>query len=268
MHDKILKALTHLQQQHSMKVLFAVESGSRAWGFESPDSDWDVRYIYVRPPEWYTAIDYSTSRDVIDQYHKDPFIKGTEFEDPLLDITGWDLQKALRMMRKSNPQLSEWLRSPVTYVPGIAQNLRDLELHCLHLYPAIEHYRSMAKANFREFLQGDRVRYKKYLYVLRPLMCAEYVRQFYTFPPVLFHEVMESVLPLQDNATELEEALNRLLALKAQASEIDDAPRDPVLHAYIKKQLASDWNYDEKHKPSPTSGLNQFFRSTVKRYWY
>ncbi len=96
------EALAQAEQRYDVKVLLAVESGSRAWGFASPDSDWDVRFIYVHRPEWYLGID--EKRDVIEEML------------PLdIDLAGWDLRKALRLFRKSNPPLLEWLRSPLNY---------------------------------------------------------------------------------------------------------------------------------------------------------
>jgi len=103
MRDTILSRLDQIETQHGVKILYACESGSRAWGFPSTDSDYDVRFLYVHPAEWYLSVD--EKRDVI--------------ERPLtpenFDIGGWDLRKALRLFRKSNPPLLEWLGSPNIY---------------------------------------------------------------------------------------------------------------------------------------------------------
>lgn len=266
MKDTIINVLDHLEHHHNMKVLFAVESGSRAWGFDSPDSDWDVRYIYVRDPDWYLSID--EGRDVLDQYHAMDCIKGhPEFDDPLLDVTGWDIKKALKLLRKSNPQISEWLRSPIVYHNRELVSLSIVESQMLDLYPAQEHYRSMAKSNFREFLQGPTVRYKKYLYVLRPLLCAQYVRQFGEFPPVLFADVMAQVLPTYEDGVQVRDALDRLLEVKMQSSEVDAAPRDPVLHAFIEREIERKDGITATTRLDPTQHLNAYFRDIIHGYY-
>ena len=104
--------LATLAQQENLHFLLAVESGSRAWGFASPDSDYDVRALYIRPSAHYLAIDEG----------KDTF----EFiEDEWFDVGAWDIRKALRLLRKSNAVLLEWLRSPVVYAADSAF-VRDL----------------------------------------------------------------------------------------------------------------------------------------------
>jgi predicted nucleotidyltransferase len=263
MEEKIKRALAHIEEQENIQILYATESGSRAWGFESPDSDYDVRYIYVRPLSWYLTID--PGRDVIDHYHKQPYIAGTEFDDPLLDITGWDLKKAMYQMRKSNPQISEWLRSSIVYRTGIRRELLRLNVDTMRLHPALAHYRSMANTNFREFLQGENVRFKKYLYVLRPLFAAQWIMHRKSFPPMEFESLIDSMVNTFENATELKASLYRLLALKRQASEVQDGPRDPVLHEFIERELKRTDSLPD-NLPDQTETLNQFFRAQLPRW--
>ncbi|MDO8433705.1 MAG: nucleotidyltransferase domain-containing protein, partial [Candidatus Binatus sp.] len=108
MEDRIFisihQALESLEYAENMVVLLAVESGSRAWGFSSTDSDYDVRFIYIRRPEWYLSIDLENQRDVIEQPLADE-----------IDLSGWDIRKALKLFHKSNPPLLEWLQCPVVY---------------------------------------------------------------------------------------------------------------------------------------------------------
>lgn len=99
---RVLVELEAIEQRHDVRVLFACESGSRGWGFASPDSDYDVRFLYVHKPEWYLRVE--PQRDVIER----PI-------DDVLDVSGWELRKALQLMRRSNPTLFEWLDSPVIY---------------------------------------------------------------------------------------------------------------------------------------------------------
>lgn len=160
-NDQISAAISDIERVHQVHVLYAVESGSRGWGFASADSDWDVRFVYVHPRDWYLSI--HEGRDVIE-----------EMRPGDLDLAGWDLRKTLKLLQKSNPPLLEWLYSPIVYREDteFATSVRALvslgfsHKHCFH------HYLSMAHANNRASLQGERVRAKKYLYVLRPLMAA------------------------------------------------------------------------------------------------
>ncbi|MBK6425906.1 MAG: nucleotidyltransferase domain-containing protein [Blastocatellia bacterium] len=101
---EILRRLAAIEKPGDVRVLYAVESGSRAWGFPSRDSDYDVRFIFIRPPEWYLSIDLESRRDVIEQ----PIVDD-------IDLGGWDIRKAFRLFAKSNPPLLEWLSSPIRY---------------------------------------------------------------------------------------------------------------------------------------------------------
>ena len=103
MKDTIQKELAQIEQTQNVRILLAVESGSRAWGFASPDSDYDVRFIYVRPKDAYLRL--QKHRDVIELPINDA-----------LDINGWDLTKTLRLLHKSNPTLFEWGASPIVYL--------------------------------------------------------------------------------------------------------------------------------------------------------
>lgn len=259
MKEQILKALHHIEETQEVKVLFAAEAGSRAWGFASPDSDWDVRYVYVRNRDWYMTMD--NGRDVLDDYHK--MMEGTEFNDQLLDITGWDLNKTMRMLRKSNPQLLEWINSPSIYIDLYGKDLEELATKTLRLFPVQEHYRAMAKTNFREYLQGAQVRYKKYLYVIRPLMAAQWVRSRNSFPPVDFNELCDAIVPQYENSTELRHAIQCLLAVKNKSSEVAEAPRDPVLHSWIEREVFRTDGIQTDEYERSTEVLNNFLINTI-----
>lgn len=271
MFDKILRALDLIEKSENVRIILAVEAGSRAWGFESPDSDFDVRYVYVRHADFYMSID--GGRDVIDHYHKQPYIQGTEFDDPLLDITGWDIRKALQLMRKANPQLQEWLHSPICYFTGQRSQLQALSAQVDRFEPVYAFYRDMAKNNFRTYLQGEMVRYKKYLYVIRPLLAAQWVRTYRTFPPVHFRDLFETIIVQYEIMyPELRDAIERLLAKKAEASELADAPRDEALHEWIECEFKRKSIQLNDAESDPTPVLNSYFREIVHgsellRHW-
>lgn len=133
-----------------MRILLAVESGSRAWGFASPDSDYDVRFIYVRPQNEYLRLD--PHRDVIEL----PI-------DDVLDINGWDMYKTLQLLHKSNPTLFEWFSSPIVYLEtDFAERFRGIMNSYFSTKRGLLHYLSMAEKNYRNYLRGDMVRAKKY----------------------------------------------------------------------------------------------------------
>ena len=166
MRATVLANLAEVERRHEVTVLFACESGSRGWGFASPDSDYDVRFIYVHRLPWYLTV--APGRDVIEQ--------------PLsgeLDVSGWELRKALGLLRASNPTLLEWLRSPVVYrqEQPWAERLHLLAEQGFSPVRGYHHYVAMARKNLRAHLQGDVVRYKKYFYVLRPLLAARWIRE-------------------------------------------------------------------------------------------
>jgi predicted nucleotidyltransferase len=223
MRGLILAELLAIEAEHGVTVLFACESGSRGWGFASPDSDYDVRFIYVNRPRWYLTVE--PGRDVIERP-----ISGD------LDVNGWDLRKALGLLRQSNPILMEWLDSPIVYreEAGTMARFRTLARRAFSPLRGYHHYLAMAKKNFRGYLQGDEVRYKKYLYVLRPLLAARWLRDGRGVPPMRFAELAQA--SLQDPA--LVDEINRLLEVKMRAGEAATSARWPGIHAFIAAELA------------------------------
>ena len=153
MKQIILSRLAEIETRENLRIVYACESGSRAWGFPSVNSDYDVRFIYTRPVEWYLSID--EKRDVIEI----PI-------DERLDINGWDLKKALRLIRKTNPPLLEWLGSPIIYYEkySVVSQLRQFAQKYYSPSACLYHYLHMARGNFRDYLQGDVVWVKKYFY--------------------------------------------------------------------------------------------------------
>lgn len=249
MHDQILKDLGDLESQHDVRVLYAVESGSRAWGFASPDSDWDVRFIYMHPRDWYLSVE--SQRDVIEAMLPND-----------IDLAGWDLRKTLGLLRKSNPSLIEWLHSPIVYSQdsGFVQRFRDLAERCLSAERLMHHYLSMAGGNFRTYLQDGEVSHKKYLYVLRPILACRWLERFDTAPPVPFDALVEACL---DEAP-ARDALKELLAIKAISSESAKGAPIPELHSLIASELERlDKVRLPMKEPMPASELNDFFRGEL-----
>ena len=245
MREKIQEQLRRIEEAENIKILFAVESGSRAWGFASPDSDYDVRFIYIRRLEDYLRL--NTIRDVIEL----PI-------DDALDINGWDLQKTLRLLHKSNPTLFEWFSSPIVYQETeFADKFRDLMMHYFSSKKTMYHYVSMAEGNYREYLKGDLVKAKKYFYALRPVLACQWILDRGTPPPMLFSELLKTELPV-----ELIDVVNQLLELKMNSPEIKLIKRITEINEYLDESIPRIKSavrlLDDSYTPN-WSELNQLF---------
>ena len=220
MKEIIVQKLREIEEREHVKILLAVESGSRAWGFASPDSDYDVRFLYVRTMTDYLRLD--PVRDVIEQPIND-----------LLDINGWDLQKALRLLYKSNPTLFEWLKSPIVYMETeFADRMRAVMNDYFSVKHSLYHYISMAEGNYRKYLKTERVKAKKYFYVLRPLLAGQWILKTGSPPPILFSELAEAELP-----EELRTDVEKLLEIKIHAPEIKKIQRIDKLNEYLENEI-------------------------------
>ncbi|HEY4371120.1 MAG TPA: nucleotidyltransferase domain-containing protein [Burkholderiales bacterium] len=224
--EQIMIQLMRMESLHNVRVLLAVESGSRAWGFASPNSDWDVRFIYAPRLPWYLRV--NATRDVIElPLHK--------YASDDLDINGWELRKTLGLMQKCNPTLLEWLQSPLVYRQNddAVAGLRALAREFFSPAACWHHYFSMAKGNNREYLQGKTVRLKKYLYVLRPLLCCQWIEQYNAPAPMLFRTLVDTLV----KDAELRLAIDALLEQKRGAAELAEGPRVPALGWFIENEL-------------------------------
>ena len=211
MLDNIRKKLDEIEVQEHVKILHCIESGSRAWGFASPDSDYDVRFVYVRRREDYLRL------------------------DDVYDINGWDLQKYLRLLYKSNPTAFEWNASPVVYRTTleweqIAVVTGDYfqKKHILH------HYLSMAKNNHRAYLQEESVSLKKYFYVLRPVLACRWILDRETFPPIEFDKLVKAELPADLSGT-----VEHLLEIKRNTPEIGKGAHIAELDGFFREEFAA-----------------------------
>ena len=223
MQQRIHDEMNRIEGEHDVKILFACESGSRAWGFPSPDSDYDVRMVYVHKADWY--LNLQDQRDVIEEPITD-----------VLDISGWDANKTLRLLRKSNPNILEWVGSPIIYreLPGF-QPVRELLGTSFNHRASILHYVNMTLNNKRQWLDRDEVKIKKYLYTIRPLLCAEWVMKHNCQPPMLYHELLSDLHP----NSELETIVQALVAQKQNLNELDLVPRNPYLSEWIDESLSN-----------------------------
>ena len=224
---EIQENLNAIENQYGVKILLAVESGSRAWGFASPDSDYDVRFIYVHRPEEYLRID--TMKDVIEWQL-----------DEVLDINGWDLRKALLAFGKGNPNVMEWANSPIIYRKAAEwDDLKETAMHYFSEKSALCHYYGTANSTLQGYLTGDMIRYKKYFYALRPLLCCRWIERYHTVPPMEFEKLLTMFSKPDDVLTQdLCAAIRELLARKAETEEKDLNPQMPAIILFIREECA------------------------------
>ncbi|WP_026573570.1 nucleotidyltransferase domain-containing protein [Bacillus sp. UNC438CL73TsuS30] len=262
MREQIQEVLMTLEMEKDIKVLYACESGSRAWGLSSEASDYDVRFIYVHKKEWYLSIDQG--KDVLE-------VSGLALSsgDSILDMSGWELTKALRLFRKSNPSLLEWLHSNIVYTESFStmDRMRELEQKTFSPISCIYHYLKMAKGNFWDICQGKDIKVKKYLNVIRPLLIIKWIEINHTFPPIEFRFLVERLLPLGKLKEDIEMLLNRKLAGE---DLIVDLKMDRIKE-YVEKEFEHLEIYIKGVKneiPNPTESLNRLFREALDEVWW
>ncbi len=256
MIEEIKKELSRLETESDVKILLAVESGSRAWGFASTDSDWDVRYIYVHRPEWYLRIDqYKDSQE--------------EILPNDIDLSGWELRKALRLFRKSNPPMLEWLRSPIVYLEqfSTAEKLREFSRTYFNPRSCMYHYLSMAKGNLNEFLKDrELVKIKKYFYVLRPVLACDWIITEENFPPMEFQKLVDAKI----NDEGIKNEIDALLVRKRAGEELKEEPKIDILNDFLAEKIVFFDEYvnkmDVPEKPH-SELLDELFRNTLNEAW-
>jgi len=249
MFDTIQAKLCEIEEKENIKILHCVESGSRAWGFASPDSDYDVRFIYVRQKEFYLRLD--ETRDVIEWQL-----------DDTLDINDWDLQKALRLLHKSNPTLFEWNASPIIYrTTPEWEAVSSIISNYFVSKAGLHHYLNTAINNYRVYLKVETVKLKKYFYVLRPLLACKWILEEQSPPPILFSALAEKYLD-----EEIKPDVERLLKMKTNTSEMGVGPRIDSINRYIDEsfsQIQQAVRQLPPEKAQEWNELNEIFLSLI-----
>jgi len=223
---RIRHRLESLEHANGVRILHAIESGSRAWDFASPDSDYDGRFLYVHAPDWYFSV--FEQRDVIE----------TPIEDEdgvVFDVNGWDLRKALRLLARSNPVLIEWLQSPIVYqaAPSFAEEMLTLAAKFHSPKAAHYHYFHMARKNFREHLFGEHVRLKKYFYVIRPVLACLWIERGMGIPPMTLPALLDGVL----QTGVVRDEILFLRTRKMREMEFGEGPPVPVIHRFLSSEI-------------------------------
>ena len=241
MDTKIIKVIQNklheIEKEQDVRILYAIESGSRVWGFESIDSDYDIRFIYIHNKNWYLNV----------------FPKKDVIECPIIDdydLSGWDLRKTLFLLNKSNPVLFEWLKSPIVYYKDdyFINTILDLSKQYFSPISSSYHYLHMAKGNYREYLQIDKIKIKKYFYVLRPLLACLWIEKFKESPPMEFEKLL---IQIEDEI--LLRKIMELLEKKKTGIELGLEPKIVEINNFMENMLKHFENsinaFDPKKKP-------------------
>lgn len=229
---RVVRSIDHrlddVQREHSVRILWAVESGSRAWGFPSPDSDYDARFLFLRP-----TTDYLSpwlARDVIET----PL-------DGIYDVNGWDLRKALDLMTRGNATPLEWLRSPIVYGgdPAAAAALLDLAHRIAEPELLGRHYASVGRQQWERSgaaaSEGALARLKGVFYAVRPAAVLHWMSLHADapVPPMRLQALLDEAPP----PAGVVDAISELLELKAQTREMGAGPVPDPIRRFVDDQL-------------------------------
>lgn len=230
--------LREIEREHNVTILLAVESGSRAWGFHSNDSDWDVRMIYVHKPEWYFRV--KEQRDVIEYMYDDD-----------VDLSGWELRKALGLLSKGNTTIFEWLHSPKIYYMDkeFASRISNIEADYFHPVKSMYHYNRIYNKHNERYLQQENFNVKRFLYYLRGVLACRWIEKNKSLPPVRFQELVDAMVPEKAIKDKIEE----IIEMKKEGLEANMITIDSQLVDYVHK-LAEYYNDKIGHyRPEQTT---------------
>ncbi|MFD1848540.1 nucleotidyltransferase domain-containing protein [Oceanobacillus bengalensis] len=257
MKEKITNILKQIERDYSIKILHACDVGSRAWGLANNDSDYDVRFIYVHQTNHYLSIDpvgIGKKKDVIEIPIHDS-----------LDISGWEITKALRLFRKSNPSLLERLYSTITYYEKFStiKQLRKMVSDGFNAKPCMYHYLNMAKQNYQQILQSEDRNIKDYLNVLRPVLLACLIEKNNEFPPLDFNTLVDAFI----SKGKLRNDIDSLIKYKVtgdvhfQSTHIDSFLEKEITRL---EQRVKTLHSNNAHI---SSDLNKLFQDTLLEVW-
>ena len=249
--SEIQAKLTGIESDHDVRILFAIESGSRAWGFPSPDSDYDARFVYAHRQDWYLSLE--PGRDVIELPIND-----------LLDINGWDIRKALNLALKPNPVLLEWLSSPIRYrwSNPICNALKDLTQKIAHRTACRFHYLSLGEGQWNRHVgNNDEVNIKKYFYILRPALALRWLRMHPETIPPMNLQAMIAGLDLDEATTA---KIAEMLEQKSRSRELGMGPRIAEVDALIETEFSlAQAERPDKDRSDHREAADQLFRDIV-----
>lgn len=251
-YNNIIKTLKQVEKTNNVKILFAIESGSRGWGFASDDSDYDCRFIYVNKYEHYLSI--HDKKDVIEI----PV-------DEVYDVSGWDLKKSLLLLKKSNGPLLEWISSPIVYMENteFINEFRDLAKKFFKVKPSMYHYLNLANRFYEDVLEKEKTKIKSYFYIIRPLFACKYIMENGNIPPMEFEKIRNNI----EVPEKINNIIDRLLEQKKKVNEKEMIDKEVVILDYIGEELKILTKYADEYKEikkTNTEELDMFFRKVLK----
>lgn len=220
--NAIMQKLKETERNYEVKIPFAIESGSRGWGFASQDSDYDCRFIYVHRKDWYLSV--LEKKDIIEYA-----------ADEIFDVNGWDLKKVLQHIMKSNAVMFEWLSSNELYIKEdyVATQLQTLANKFFNPIAVSYHYLSIAKNKLGEILSEDEAKLKKYFYILRPIANLEYIFKYMKMPYMEYDRTLAEINLDKAILAEIQE----LQRIKIDSDESFKIPQNKYLIDYFKNKI-------------------------------
>lgn len=251
---QIMKTLNTIEQEHDVTILHAIESGSRAWGFPSPNSDYDVRFLYAHKRDWYLGI--YEERDVIEL----PI-------NEIYDVSGWDLKKTLHLALKSNAVVMEWLQSPIIYKSN-DNFTKELNSFCINAFdskPLTYHYLNLGKRQTdQSWGTSDCVQIKKYFYMIRPALALRWLNKFSQIQAMPMN--IQDLMQQSDTPADIKDIINSLIADKQTREEKFKIKRIPALDDFMNaeyERAETRVNDLPEEKPRNIKEANQFFRAWI-----
>ena len=260
MQDKIQNILIQLEKDKDIKIIFAIENGSRSWGMASKDSDFDIRFVFSRDVNNYISL--SPEKDVISaSYDKD--LNPCEVQGSLIDMCGFDIRKYLKLLFASNPTTIEWLNSPIIYYGNNNLPLREYMKNNFNQERLFKHYFSLFKHNYWEFIQqGKAITYKKYLYSMRGLLNALFVYEFDKIPPLDLRMTVEDMKELIPDL--VYKKLQEVIEIKSQGLERDTILRIPEFDSFFNSELQKEFGNFNPRKPD-VEVFNNYLQKQIIR---
>eukprot|EP01091_Cochliopodium_minus_P014678 TRINITY_DN5013_c0_g1_i1.p1 TRINITY_DN5013_c0_g1~~TRINITY_DN5013_c0_g1_i1.p1 ORF type:complete len:388 (-),score=118.57 TRINITY_DN5013_c0_g1_i1:24-1187(-) len=263
------KVFEKLYKERSKKVILAVEEGSSAWGLSSVESDHDIRFIYLSDIEYYLSIEQG-QRDCV------------MFEEKNMDFSGWDIRKALQLCRESNPGLLDWLRTSKVLVKEekIISELLEISIGNYCPKALCYHWLNTAEKHDRLFFgEKKEVILKKYFYVLRPLLCIEWLRlslidnKSKELPPMYLIDLLNSI-PCEKESCNINIELKKEISIlidKKTKYNLGIGPRIPILDDFISKSWQFYGNFCKNLQKRQLDQqemrkFDSFFRKIIKEY--
>lgn len=213
--QNIKEILRNIETKYNIKVLHSCETGSRAWGFPSPDSDYDIRFIYKHERDWYLSL--HNQKDSI------------EILDGDLDITGWDLRKCLKLLKKSNVPLIERFQSPIEYYSDedFKKSFKKLITEYYSPIASFYHHYSLATKFWEELKDKNDIRLKAFFYLVRSLLSCNWIIKDSEVLPMHIEGLMKYI------DDDLKNYLRELIFLKATVGEKYLHPKNDAMHSIV-----------------------------------